>query len=169
MNAGIRNGGGDKRVFAHNDMRDLERQLASASYCQPKTIIFESIYSMDGTTAPIQTMCLLAKRYNALTYLDEVRVVGLYGAHGAGTAEHVCIMDRIDIINGTLAKGFEIMGGYIATRRNICDVIRSYAPDFIFTTSLAPTLATGALASDRHLKASPLERVPHQERYYSQT
>jgi 5-aminolevulinate synthase len=114
-------------------------------------------------------MCMLVKRYNAITYLDEVRVVGLYGAHGAGTAEHVCIMDRIDIINGTLAKGFEIMGGYIATRRNICDAICSYAPDFIFTTSLAPTLATGALASDRHLKASPLERVPHQERYYSQT
>jgi 5-aminolevulinate synthase len=164
MISGICNGGGEKRIFAHNDMYDLERQLASTSYHQPKIIAFESIYSMDGTIAPIRTVCRLAKRYNALTYLDEVHAVGLYGAHGAGIAEHANVMDQIDIINGTLAKGFGVMGGYIASCRDICDAIRSYAPGFIFTTSLAPTLVAGALASVRHLKFSAMERVLHQER-----
>jgi 5-aminolevulinate synthase len=164
MISGICNGGGEKRIFAHNDMYDLERQLASTSYHQPKIIAFESIYSMDGTIAPIRTVCRLAKRYNALTYLDEVHAVGLYGAHGAGIAEHASVMDQIDIINGTLAKGFGVMGGYIASCRDICDAIRSYAPGFIFTTSLAPTLVAGALASVRHLKFSAMERVLHQER-----
>ena len=164
MIAGIRNGGCEKRVFLHNDMIDLERQLESVPYARPKIIAFESIYSMDGTIAPIQTICVLAKRYNALTYLDEVHAVGLYGDRGGGIAERASVMDRIDIINGTLAKGFGVMGGYIAANRNICDAIRSYAPGFIFTTSLAPAIAAGALASIRHLKTSAVEREQHQER-----
>jgi 5-aminolevulinate synthase len=145
-------------------MYDLERQLASAPYHQPKIIAFESIYSMDGTIAPIRTVCGLAKRYNALTYLNEVHAVGLYGAHGAGIAERADVMDQIDIINGTLAKGFGVMGCYIAACRKICDAIRSYAPGFIFTTSLAPTVVAGALASVRHLKVSSMERDLHQKR-----
>ncbi|MEQ1522273.1 MAG: 5-aminolevulinate synthase [Aestuariivirga sp.] len=164
MIAGIRNGGCEKRVFLHNDMIDLERQLESVPYAQPKIIVFESIYSMDGTIAPIQTICMLAKRYNALTYLDEVHAVGLYGERGGGIAERANVMDRIDIINGTLAKGYGVMGGYIAANRNICDAIRSYASGFIFTTSLAPAIAAGALASIRHLKISSIEREQHQER-----
>lgn len=162
--AGIRNGGCEKRVFSHNDMADLERQLESVPYARPKIIAFESVYSMDGTIAPIQTICMLAKRYNALTYLDEVHAVGLYGARGGGIAERAGVMDRIDIINGTLAKGYGVMGGYIAANRNICDAIRSYASGFIFTTSLAPAIAAGALASIRHLKISSVEREQHQER-----
>ena len=164
MIAGIRNGGCEKRIFAHNNMLDLERQLESVPYAQPKIIAFESIYSMDGTIAPVQTICMLAKRYNALTYLDEVHAVGLYGPRGAGIAERSGVMDRVDIINGTLAKGYGVMGGYIAANRNICDAIRSYAPGFIFTTSLAPAIAAGALASIRHLKTSSVERERHQER-----
>lgn len=164
MIAGIRNGGCEKRIFLHNDMIDLERQLESVPYARPKIIAFESIYSMDGTIAPIQTICMLAKRYNALTYLDEVHAVGLYGDRGGGIAERAGVMDRIDIINGTLAKGFGVMGGYIAANRSICDAIRSYAPGFIFTTSLAPAIAAGALASIRHLKISSVEREQHQER-----
>ena len=164
MIAGIRHGGGEKRIFAHNNMLDLERQLEQVPYAQPKIIAFESIYSMDGTIAPIQTICMLAKRYNALTYLDEVHAVGLYGPRGAGIAERSGVMDRVDIINGTLAKGYGVMGGYIAANRNICDAIRSYAPGFIFTTSLAPAIAAGALASIRHLKTSSVERERHQER-----
>ena len=164
MIAGIRNGGCEKRVFLHNDMVDLERQLESVPYARPKIIAFESVYSMDGTFAPIQTICMLAKRYNALTYLDEVHAVGLYGARGGGIAERAGVMDRIDIINGTLAKGYGVMGGYIAANRNICDAIRSYASGFIFTTSLAPAIAAGALASIRHLKFSSVEREQHQER-----
>ncbi len=164
MISGIRNGGGDKRIFLHNDMVDLERQLASVPYAQPKIIAFESIYSMDGTIAPIQTVCMLARRYNALTYLDEVHAVGLYGPRGAGIAELNGVMDRVDIINGTLAKGFGVMGGYIAANRNICDAIRSYATGFIFTTSLAPAVVAGALASIRHLKSSSVEREQQQER-----
>ena len=164
MIAGIRNGGGEKRIFAHNNMLDLERQLDSVPYAQPKIIAVESIYSMDGTIAPIQTICMLAKRYNALTYLDEVHAVGMYGATGAGIAQRAGVMDRIDIINGTLAKGYGVMGGYIAASRNICDAIRSYGSGFIFTTSLAPAVAAGALASVRHLKKSSSERERHEER-----
>ncbi len=164
MIAGIRNGGCEKRIFAHNNMLDLERQLESVPYAQPKIIAFESIYSMDGTIAPVQTICMLAKRYNALTYLDEVHAVGLYGATGAGIAQRAGVMDRIDIINGTLAKGYGVMGGYIAASHNICDAIRSYGSGFIFTTSLAPAIAAGALASIRHLKKSTSERERHEER-----
>jgi 5-aminolevulinate synthase len=164
MIAGIRHGGGERRIFANNDLVDLERQLQSIDRSRPKLIAFESVYSMDGFTAPIAAICDLAATYNALTYLDEVHAVGLYGPRGGGIAERDGVMHRVDIINGTLAKGYGVMGGYIAASVDICDAIRSYAPGFIFTTSLAPTLAAGAAASIRYLKTSSVERTRHQER-----
>jgi 5-aminolevulinate synthase len=164
MIAGIRNGGGDKQVFAHNDVADLEAKLAALPRDRAKIIAFESVYSMDGTIAPIAAICALAKKYGALTYLDEVHAVGMYGPRGGGIAEREGVMDQVDIINGTLAKGFGVMGGYIAASRDICDAIRSFAPGFIFTTSLAPAVVAGAAASIRHLKVSSLERARHQER-----
>jgi 5-aminolevulinate synthase len=164
MIAGIRHGGGEKRIWRHNDLADLEAKLKELDRERPKIIAFESVYSMDGHIAPIGAICDLAKKYGALTYLDEVHAVGLYGPRGGGIAERDGVMDRVDIINGTLAKGFGVMGGYIAAGRDCCDAIRSYASGFIFTTSLAPAIVAGALASVRHLKVSGLERARHQER-----
>ncbi|TCR67374.1 5-aminolevulinate synthase [Bosea sp. BK604] len=164
MIAGIRHGGGAKRVWRHNDVADLERHLKSVDPDLPKIVAFESVYSMDGDISPIEEICDVASRYGALTYLDEVHAVGLYGARGAGIAELKGIGGKIDIIEGTLAKGFGLMGGYIAASRDCCDAIRCCAPGFIFTTSLPPAIAAGALASIRHLKGSQVERQRHQER-----
>lgn len=171
MIEGIRQGvkyeskhGAAKHVWRHNDLEHLEELLASYDREIPKVVAFESVYSMDGDIAPIGEICALARKYNALTYLDEVHAVGLYGARGGGVAERDGVMDQVDIIEGTLAKGFGLMGGYIAANANIVDAIRSYAPGFIFTTSMAPTIAAGALASVRHLKASQSERSTHQKR-----
>jgi 5-aminolevulinate synthase len=161
---GILRGQGEKRVFRHNDLAHLEELLRAAPANVPKIIAFESVYSMDGTISDISAICDLAEKYGALTYLDEVHAVGLYGPTGAGIAERDGVMARVDIINGTLAKGFGVMGGYIAASRLACDAIRSYAPGFIFTTSLAPVVAAGALASVRHLRTSGVERAAIAER-----
>ena len=162
MIEGIRRNGGSKRIFRHNDLGHLRELLEADDPKVPKLIAFESIYSMDGDFAPIAKICDLADEFNALTYLDEVHAVGMYGACGAGVAERDRLMHRIDIINGTLAKAYGVMGGYIAASAKLCDAIRSYAPGFIFTTSLPPAVAAGAAASVAHLKSDKDLRAQHQ-------
>ncbi|MFT6023241.1 MAG: 5-aminolevulinate synthase [Ascidiaceihabitans sp.] len=154
MIEGVRRNGGAKRIFRHNDVDHLRELMAADDPAAPKLIAFESIYSMDGDVAPIEAMCDVADEFGALTYIDEVHAVGMYGPRGAGVAERDGLMHRLDIINGTLAKAYGVMGGYIAASEKMCDAIRSYAPGFIFTTSLPPAVAAGAAASVRHLKTA---------------
>ncbi|CEM21130.1 unnamed protein product [Vitrella brassicaformis CCMP3155] len=158
MIAGIRGSKCDKKIFKHNDMAHLEELLKAADPAKPKLVAFESVYSMDGSISPITEIADLAKKYNALTYIDEVHAVGMYGPRGAGVTEQVGELDRIDIINGTLGKAVGVFGGYIAGSRTMLDAIRSYAAGFIFTTALPPVVCAGATASIRHLKQSTVER-----------
>ncbi|MAQ44845.1 MAG: 5-aminolevulinate synthase [Confluentimicrobium sp.] len=164
MIEGIRRNGGDKRIFRHNDLDHLRALLKDIPADVPKLIAFESIYSMDGDFAPIEAICDLADEFGALTYIDEVHAVGMYGPRGAGVAERDGLMHRIDLINGTLAKAYGVFGGYVAASARMCDAIRSYAPGFIFTTSLPPAIAAGAAASVAHLKHDQSLRDLHQER-----
>jgi 5-aminolevulinate synthase len=164
MIAGIRHGGGPRRIFRHNDLRHLEQLLAEAPADAPKLVAFESVYSMDGDIADIGATAALARRHGALTYLDEVHAVGLYGARGGGVSERDGVAGQIDIIEGTLGKAFGVMGGYVAADAVLIDAIRSHANGFIFTTSLPPALTAGAVASIRWLKAHPEVRARHQER-----
>lgn len=164
MIAGIRNGGGPRKIFKHNDLAHLEELLAAAPADAPKLIAFESVYSMDGDIADIAGTIALAKKYGAMTYLDEVHAVGMYGPRGGGVAEREGLMGEIDIIEGTLGKAFGVMGGYITGDTEVIDAIRLMAAGFIFTTSLPPALTAGALASVRWLKAHPEVREIHQER-----
>ena len=162
MIEGVRRSGAEKKIFRHNDVQHLESLLQAAGRERAKLIVFESVYSMDGDIAPIREIVELAERYNAMTYIDEVHAVGMYGQRGGGITEREGLADRIDIIEGTLAKGFGVMGGYITANRAIIDAVRSYAPEFIFTTALPPALCAAARASIEHLKGNGQERVMHQ-------
>ena len=162
MIEGVRRNGGAKRIFKHNDVAHLRALLEADDPAAPKLIAFESVYSMDGDFGPIEAICDLADEFGALTYIDEVHAVGMYGPRGGGVTERDNLAHRIDIINGTLAKAYGVMGGYIAASEKMCDAVRSYAPGFIFTTSLPPAVAAGAAASVAHLKTDQALREQHQ-------